>query len=250
MLVNFRELKTYKDTHASVKPGMFFRSGELVGMTQDDQDMLERMDIHHIYDLRSPRESEKRPDKVPAGMTYTQLDLMKDQVYGSGVSLEEMSRGKSASLAEKLMTHYYRDMIILPSTRQGISSIFQDVLAKPDEPILFHCFAGKDRTGMTAGLILKTLGVSDEDVMHDYLLTNQGRVEANQIILNDMRENGASDDEIAFTDVMLNVEADYLKAANETIQEHFGDVQNYIMSGDGLGIGKEGYKDFQKLFRG
>jgi protein tyrosine/serine phosphatase len=92
--------------------------------------------------------------------------------------------------------------------------------------------------------------VSDEDVMHDYLLTNKGRVEANQVILNEMRDNGATQDEIDFTDVMLNVEADYLKAANDTIKKHFGDVENYIVANDGLGLGKEGYTDFQKLFRG
>jgi protein-tyrosine phosphatase len=95
-------------------------------------------------------------------------------------------------------------------------------LLESDEPTVFHCTAGKDRTGFAAALILRGLGVSKEDVMRDYLLTN-GRLKTP-----DPSRHGLSPEVYS---VLWRVQPEFLDAAFEAVDEDYGGIEGYFREG-------------------
>ena len=103
------------------------------------------------------------------------------------------------------------------------SSLFGHLL-ESDDPLVFHCTAGKDRTGFAAALILRALGVPQDDVMRDYLLTNER--------LKPKSEWKGLDPEVAV--VLYRVQPEFLDAAFETVDQTYGGVEAYFREGLGL----------------
>jgi protein-tyrosine phosphatase len=102
--------------------------------------------------------------------------------------------------------------------------MFEHLLTTP-EPLLIHCTAGKDRTGLAGALILSALGVSEEDIWKDYLLTNQ---------LYKRNSTGASTLSPEVLKIVWEVQASFLEAALEVIQAEHGGMQNYLTQQLGL----------------
>ncbi len=94
-------------------------------------------------------------------------------------------------------------------------------------PLVIHCTAGKDRTGFACALILHTLGVSEEVISQDYLLTNR---------FYRRDPNSSSDLPDDVKQVLGSVQASFLAAAFEAINTDYGDLESYLR--DGLGLGK------------
>jgi protein-tyrosine phosphatase len=116
----------------------------------------------------------------------------------------------------------YRDFVKSDSHR--FAQLFEHMLDHP-EPLLFHCTAGKDRTGLAAALILSALGVSQSDIWHDYLLTNQ---------LYKRNSTGASTLSPDVMKIVWEVQESFLNAALDEIQTRHKGIQNYLRSQLGL----------------
>lgn len=97
-------------------------------------------------------------------------------------------------------------------------------------PTAFHCFAGKDRTGVAAALILKSLGVSDEQIFADYLKTITARKQENQAILDYLRDQLTSS-QLQDVAVALTVQKSYLERYFKAIKQNYGDFDNYLIKG-------------------
>lgn len=93
---------------------------------------------------------------------------------------------------------------------------------------MFHCFAGKDRTGIAAAIVLHILGVSKEDIIKDYLQTNQQRQEANQAIIAGLVKKGLSAEGEKAILIALSVSEDYLLNAFSVAKDSYGSFDNYI----------------------
>ncbi|HET6827674.1 MAG TPA: tyrosine-protein phosphatase, partial [Ramlibacter sp.] len=100
-------------------------------------------------------------------------------------------------------------------------------LLESDEPTVFHCTAGKDRTGFAAALVLHALGATREEVMRDYLLTNER--------LNTAPLRGTLLP-AHVADVLLRVQPEFLDAAFEAIAQDYGSLQSYLADGLRLGV--------------
>ena len=111
------------------------------------------------------------------------------------------------------------------TTRRDIRALFAHLL-EDRAPLVIHCTAGKDRTGFACALILHTLGVADDVIAEDYLLTNQ-------FYRRDPSVSSDLPDEVR--QVLGTVQAAFLAAAFETIKAGYGSLDNYLR--DGLGIG-------------
>jgi len=127
---------------------------------------------------------------------------------------------------EDVVTHMqdtYRGFVRHNTHR--FAEFFQHLLEE-SEPLVFHCTAGKDRTGFAAALILLALGVSRDDVMRDYLLTNER--------LQPPRHSrfGLAPDVAA---VLWRVQPEFLEVAFDTVQAEYGGVEAYLRNGLGLG---------------
>ncbi|BDR57762.1 tyrosine-protein phosphatase [Xylocopilactobacillus apicola] len=227
-LVNFRDLGTLVSSDGRpVKTKRLLRSGEPVALDPDTQESLVK-DYHltQIIDFRGPKEIKERPDTVLPGVKMVNLDIQHG-TKANGVSLSDLAKIGKSDYVDQHMMNVYEDMVINPNPQNCYRDFLNLLLENREGATLFHCFAGKDRTGYAAALILWLLDVSDEQIMQDYLATNENRKTANEQILNDYRKQGFSEEAVQALSISLYVKAKYLKCAEKLIKDNYGDVQNY-----------------------
>ena len=164
---NFRDLGGYETSDGrTVKWRTIFRADGLGRMTDEDLDVLRPLGLRTVVDLRTARELDHRGrfpfETYP--VSFHHLSVL-DRTWD-----REAARRENLPAAE-FLHRAYRQMLRDGATR--FAAAF-DVLAAPDAlPAVFHCAAGKDRTGLLAALLLGGLGVGHDDVVADYVLTQQ-----------------------------------------------------------------------------
>lgn len=243
-LVNFRDIGGYVGKDGKkVAYKRILRSGEVVGLS--DKDKASLLDDYHlveIIDFRGNEEVEERPDDSFPNVRYQQIDiladLLKDDAGKSG--LTQIDDPKMH------MQQLYAEMIELPSAKKGYHDFFENLLSTSKGSTLFHCFAGKDRTGLGAALILSVLGVSQDDIYSDYLITNVQRKQANDVLIEEYRKAGHSEKELYSIEEKLYVRKEYLEEAFRVMTKDYGSVVEYVVNG--LDIPKSALKDFQQLY--
>ena len=168
-LLNTRELGGYPVTvdgkPKQVKCGLFYRSGSPENVNAGDKEILQGLGIKTVADFRS--EGEKHAVfNLDSVKKKTDLPIDAGNLMGILSDDEEVSFNPSASGSEKEMLQLYA---VLPVEAIPRYRIFFSLLADPaNTPILFHCSAGKDRTGVASALLLHALGASRETIMEDY----------------------------------------------------------------------------------
>lgn len=166
---NFRDLGGYEGTGGkTVRWGMLLRSGTMTRLTPADFIYLKRIGLRTVADFRSMEERQIEPVAWPDGGPTVLADDYK-------IDSNPMTRSLSqADLTEQnafdAMAEGYRT--IPYDLASQYRRMFAQLLAG-NAPLAFNCSAGKDRTGVAAALILTALGVSREDVLRDYLLSNR-----------------------------------------------------------------------------
>jgi protein tyrosine/serine phosphatase len=232
---NFRDFGDYAAGSGRLKTGVLFRAAHQAEATDEDLAVLEALGIVTLVDLRRPNERQHSPSRRWTGFTAQVID---NDLGVTSVDpwLEFM---KSAELTETsvhgYMDEYYRR---LPFKERHIDLFrrFFLALAEGKGPALIHCAAGKDRTGVLAALTHHIAGVSDDDVIDDYLLTNDpGRFERRGVGFMDYVETatGRRPTEAAIRAAM-GVEARYLAAAFEVIKAEHGSLDGYLEQVVGL----------------
>ena len=215
-----------------VRHGLVYRAAE--PFTLDDEGRCEfaALGVRTVYDLRSAAECERKPDTVPDGAQRVLCDVMADSTHGAPVHVaqllenptkadELLAGGKSVFLFER----GYRELIDLPSAQVNYCTFFKGLADEANRPALFHCTTGKDRTGWAAAALLMLLGVSDDDVMRDYLLTNEELMPVMKKVLDQFTAAGG-DPELLLP--VVGVESDYLDAALDEMRTKYGTVEDYF----------------------
>ncbi|ALS37034.1 protein-tyrosine phosphatase [Enterococcus rotai] len=229
-ITNFRDIGGIKNKEGKqVKKDVFLRSGELSKLTKEDEQRLETTyRLSKIIDLRSEAEVEERPDMSVPKTEYIHIDILED-IQDEGASISDFvkigSPEKSASYMEKL----YADIALNTTAQKGYNKFFEEILAlQQQESILFHCFAGKDRTGIAALLVLETLGVPRAAIYQDYLLTNELRKKENAEILEQAKKADLEEQNLEALHVALNVDSRYLDNFYQTVEAQYGDISTYL----------------------
>ncbi|MFE4262555.1 tyrosine-protein phosphatase [Streptomyces sp. NPDC056883] len=231
--VNFRDAGGYRTTNGQwVKMGEIYRSDALNKLTDNDLAKLQRLRVKTIFDLRMESERTKDADKVPAGANYVVADVF----AGSG-SFQAMPR--TPDEAVKAMVDAEKAMVSGEGGKKAYTQVFEGFERNRDRGVLFHCTAGKDRTGWANASLLTALGVPSETVMADYLASNDYRKAANDAILSHLPAAQA-----AVYKPMLDVRPEYLNAGYEEVRSKFGSFDNYLESG--LGIDGRELKQLKK----
>jgi protein-tyrosine phosphatase len=168
---NFRDIGGYRTSSGQrVRTGLVYRSGELHNLTDADVEFLLQKGVKLICDLRSAEEVEAEPDRLPAKAEYLHLPLNVGADHNRWGRLFALffNRRKLASM----MPEVYKQSVSGSDAR-----LFGDLLRRLSQPenlpAIIHCTAGKDRTGLAIGLLLKWLGVPDETIIADYALSNR-----------------------------------------------------------------------------
>lgn len=203
--------------------GRLLRSGEPVGLTQEDKDRLLAMQLRMIIDLRSAYELERRPIEALPGVQYHNIDILAQALVSDTESMIQDSGAMDA-----FMLRTYELLIRDEEARLGYARMLELLLHLEEGAALFHCQAGKDRTGVAAAIILTILGAREEDIFEDYLLTNMLRKEANHAVLDTLRQQGADEKRIKAFDTAMTVKQVYLQTAFDTAAKDYGSFAGYI----------------------
>ena len=230
---NFRDLGGYIGHGGrAVKWRRIFRSDHLAGLTAQDQALLAQLGVARAVDFRGKAESAAYAYALP-GVAYHLLAL-EPTVVQRALELQRTGHRITAQDAVGLMQETYRGFVHDNAPR--FAELFSLLLAR-DTPTVFHCTAGKDRTGFAAALILLALGVPRDEVMHDYLLTNS---------LYQRPAGMASHAPEEVLAVLWRVQQEFLDAALHSVDHDYGGVQAYLQ--DVLGVDAAAQKHLAGLY--
>jgi protein-tyrosine phosphatase len=207
-----------------VRSGVVFRAPALVALSEADEQTIAALGIRTVCDFRGMRESDYNPVRIGRAR-HEKLPI--EPSVGAGLK-DILRTGVAAGhatpedLLELLRVAY--QAYALESFSQ-YRAMFELLLAEDALPLLFHCSAGKDRTGFGAALLLTALGVGWDDVLADYLATN--RLWRREIA-------GFFDMPKALKDTLLSAHASLLSAAFSAVNGAYGSVDAYLEQAIGL----------------
>ena len=239
--INFRDLGGYvnKDGKA-VRWRKVFRCGHLSNLSEQDLDELEKIGVNKINDFRREDEQRQSPSKC----------LRADFIDDYQISIGDISRfweflfdGElTPESSHELVVNSYRSCIndVIPA----FTKFMRELVNNLDGVSVFHCSAGKDRTGMAAALILGALEVPRKVIVEDYLLTRKyyNPTRLIEIIEGHLREAKVKDWDRAWLTPYVSVHEDNINAFLDAIDDQYGSIKNYLK--DALKVSE---KDLNKL---
>lgn len=223
----------------TVATGVAYRSAELADEAIEHDPDLATLAIRTVVDLRTASEREARPDRVPAGASLVALDVLADLPTGAAAQVADLFAEPGAleralgglDVAEQ-MRATYRALVTSDSARTAYAAFARLVIDPERVPLLFHCTAGKDRTGWAATILLLAAGATREQATDEFLAVNPA-VHATFAPLLAQLEAAGGDPEVLVP--LLEVRAEYLQAAFDELDRTYGTFARYL--GDGLGLG-------------
>jgi len=238
-LANLRDLGGWPTQGGgTVRGGQVYRSTALDRLEAGDLAAFAALGVRTVYDLRTEAEARARPDRLPPGAEYVALDVLADWSDAAPALLLKARQDPAAAdnilgggRAKPLFERGYRATVSLPSARAAYRQLFSGLSRSECRPALFHCETGKDRTGWAAAVLLLLLGVPDDLVMREYLLTNEELLPAEKPLLDRFRAMGADPSVLL---PLVSVMPDYLEAALDEMRTRFGTVEGYFATGLGI----------------
>lgn len=234
---NLRDLGGHETADGrDVRKGVIYRSGVLAYLTPSDHCCLARSQIRTIVDLRRPDEIADEPTEwaVPVRQ-FTYILSDQQEVAQSGAPWM-----KSASIEEArawMLNSYglMHEWLATP-LRAIFDAIFEGELA-----VLFHCSAGKDRTGFCAAVVLGLVGVAEATIVEEYAYTDKAvdlldfaaRHRAARLGLTASRSNGDGPGPEVLK-VLTRADPDYLRAGLAALKARYGSVEDYVRQAIGL----------------
>ncbi len=227
---NFRDLGGYKTIDGkTVKWGKLYRSDELSKLSKDDVDYLVNLGLKTIIDFRIPYEFAKYPNVGIPGAARISLQPL------SYLGLEELDK-LLAGPPGKAIADYYTKLIIDLGAQKAFSEMLKYLSQASSFPMVMHCTSGKDRTGIALAIVLLALGLPEQTVIDDYMLSGRYREIAHRQIIEVMRSKSILDTEYkckVFKSILATV-PEYMEEAFGVIKKQFGSMDAYLETGLGL----------------
>ena len=248
-----------------VRTGRLFRSGHLSELDGPEAAILGGLGLRTIIDLRRPSEVADFPTPdldgvdrlwmsvspedsefaVAANLLFGEqperVDTAEDSGFAVAANLLFGNQPEQVDIAT-MLEGYFRNTVT--NRLDGYRPVFEAATDPDRQPLLFHCMGGKDRTGFVAGVLLRLLGVGQEEVMADYLLTNEilgDRMarRADQARQRIAQRSGVEPDQVDERHLegvraMLYTRPSFLQASFDAVTDKFGTWETFRR--DGLGI--------------
>jgi protein-tyrosine phosphatase len=240
MVANFRDLggHTTRDGRR-LRGGRLFRSGHLGHASDSDLALLAELGVRTVFDFRNKTDVEiDGADKLPDGATYHRMP-MPDPARAHDIRAmlhENRETGLEAVFGNGEAARMMREAAAqLVTERTEVYTEFMQRLCEPDAPpALFHCSAGKDRAGWAGSVVLLALGVDEEQVIDQYLLSNRSVAEIVARLKDPMEADEAMGDLLM---PVIEVRREYVQASLDAVRAGWQDVDRYLS--EGLGIDED-----------
>ena len=234
--LNFRDIGGYRiDGTACVRKGVLYRSGDLWELTAADKVKLSDIGLRTLVDMRTPNEIRSKPDR------HFSEEIKKVQIpfipsWGDPGLIKRFSlllkkRGEN----ETFIRDFYKQIVF--KHRKQMKRIFEIISDENNLPALIHCTAGKDRTGIVVALIHLLCGVSEKDVLHDYLLTNTFLKFGIKKLFREFRLLSLFNISMDTIQPLLEARADYLQEVLALMNKEYGSAAEYLTTGCGVDPG-------------
>ncbi|WP_067840164.1 tyrosine-protein phosphatase [Nocardia lijiangensis] len=240
--VNVRDIGGYRTYDgAKVKSGKAFRADSLEKLTDADVQKLGTLNLRAAVDLRTPAEVQfAGQDKLPAGVSAVARPIDDTGLFQQMLqAIQSRDPQKQEELlgngrAEQIMAGVYRSFLS-EASRNAFGQTIRDV-ANSDRATLYHCTAGKDRTGWLTYVMLRAVGVPERTARQDYLLSNQYRAAADAKLREDVKRAGLMQNPELLIPLQ-EVRDAYLDNAIQQMEQSYGDFGKFLTQGLGLDPG-------------
>ena len=220
---NFRDFGGYRTSDGgTVRRGLVFRSAHLGGLTDTDRSALGKLGVKTIVDLRGVSEAAETPHLI-SGLACKVVGAHIEPQLGEHLRAGLENGTLTPFVVMGLLTDHYRDYP--RRCAPGFRTLFTTLSDGTHRPLVFHCTAGKDRTGFASALLLSLLGVPWDHVMEDYLRTNDlwtGHIGRYPELDIDTRA------------AIVEARRPYLEAAFSVVRDDYGSIEAFAEKSLGL----------------
>lgn len=235
-----------------VSSGKMLRSDQLADATETDLAKLGELGIGKIIDLRSAVGRDEKPDPDIAGAVNLHLPIIEDVRAGitrdsksDARIIEMLTRGEdiSSSLVDQHMELMYRRFVSDPFAIAQYTRFVDEIIesAERGEAVLWHCTAGKDRAGFATAIVLESLGASRDDIIEDYLITNEYLTGVVEHLLATIGRMLPSDSARQAARSFFRADERYLEAAYDEAATRFGSFEAFCEQALGIDAGKRAH---------
>ena len=228
-----------------MKKNLLFRCAKLSTLNSADIVKLENIKPYAIIDFRDPKEIKKAPDNLSESLFKKYVNLPISANTLNRMVAEKNIQGDNMLTYEKVMEESYK--LYLNNHKHVWKEFINILLNSNSNPIIFHCSAGKDRTGIASYIIQSLLNSSIELIYENYLLSNQL---LSSIAATAEQTTSSKNDDLKITNVMLKalgkVQKSYLNSAIYEIKEKYQTLEMYIFNE--LGFNENDIKKLIKLY--
>ncbi len=223
-VANFRDVAI----GSKMKTNLLFRCAKLSTLNQEDIINLETLNLCAIIDFRDPKEINKAPDNLSNTLLSKYISLpISASTLGRMVTQKKID-GDNVRTYEKVMEDSYK--LYINNHKHVWKEFIKILLNSDNKPVIFHCSAGKDRTGIASFIIQRILNSSMELIYKNYLLSN--KLLTTKAATAEQTTTSSSDN-LQVTNTMLStlgkVKKTYLLSAINEIESKYLTLENYIM---------------------
>lgn len=245
---NARQLGGYIGADGKkIKDNVLIRMAGLDGISDETAKKLaEEYNVKYVVDFRMDYERKKSADKDISGaeniwISVYELDMTDSKMIEMMKKIKDVGDDSLQKSIEYAKTGYlsslYTQILLSEAGQKGYARFFDILLENRDGAVLWHCTYGKDRTGIAAALVLYALGVDEDVIMQDFLMTNEVYKDNIAYLENELKNRGCEDMVINEAQAMAGVKGEYLKAAFDAVKSEYGSIQDYIKNQ--LGVSDE-----------